>query len=164
MTHVPEKLKFLFLGDSSPSTGLDTRVRTPGKLTMLTKLEAFHCLKYFYWDSFYINGKLYICSTHLLSSSSSSSSSLSECSAQGQNYKRRNQGFSSAEGRSSTANSGTKAAILPKGRSSTANSGTKVTVLPKGRSSTANSGTRVAVLPKAGLPPQPQGPSFTRTE
>ena len=40
---------------------------------------------------------------------------ISECSAQGQvlHYKRRNIGCSSAEGRSSTANSGTKAAVLP---------------------------------------------------
>ena len=36
--------------------------------------------------------------------------------------------------------------ILPKGRSSTASSGTKVAVLLKGRSSTANSGTQAAVL------------------
>ena len=37
--------------------------------------------------------------------------------------KSRNYGCSSAEGMSSTANSGTKVAVLPKGRSSTANSG-----------------------------------------
>ena len=36
--------------------------------------------------------------------------------------------------------------VLPKGRSSTANSATKAVVLPKGRSSTANSGTNVAIL------------------
>ena len=36
--------------------------------------------------------------------------------------------------------------ILPKCSSSTANSGTKAAVLPKGRSSAANSGTKVAVL------------------
>ena len=36
--------------------------------------------------------------------------------------------------------------ILPKGRSLTANSGTKAAVLLKGKSSTANSGTQVAVL------------------
>ena len=36
--------------------------------------------------------------------------------------------------------------ILPKGRSFTANSGTKAAVLLKGRSSTANSGTRASVL------------------
>ena len=36
--------------------------------------------------------------------------------------------------------------FLPKGRSFTANSGTKAAVLLKGRSSTANSGTRAAVL------------------
>ena len=36
--------------------------------------------------------------------------------------------------------------ILPKGRSFTANSGTKAAVLLKARSSTANSGTRAAVL------------------
>ena len=36
--------------------------------------------------------------------------------------------------------------ILPKGRSFTANSGTKVAVLLNGRSSTANSGTQAAVL------------------
>ena len=50
----------------------------------------------------------------LLLLSSSSSSPSSECSAQGQvlHCKRRNQGCSSAEGRSSTANSGTKVAVL----------------------------------------------------
>ena len=36
--------------------------------------------------------------------------------------------------------------VLPNGRSLTANSGTKVAVLSKGRSSTANSGTKVALL------------------
>ena len=35
---------------------------------------------------------------------------------------------------------------MPKGRSFTANSGTKAAVLPKDRSSTANSETKVAVL------------------
>ena len=47
-------------------------------------------------------------------SSSSSSSSSSECSAQGQvlHCKRKNLGCSSAEGRSFTANSGIKAAVL----------------------------------------------------
>ena len=46
---------------------------------------------------------------------SSSSSSSSECCAQGQvlHCKRRNRGCSFAEGRSSTASSGTKAAVLP---------------------------------------------------
>ena len=37
-------------------------------------------------------------------------------------------------------------AFYPKGRSFTANSGTKAAVLPKGRSSIANSGTKIAVL------------------
>ena len=47
--------------------------------------------------------------------SPSSSSSPSECSAQGQvlHFKRGNLGCSPAEGRSSTANSETKAAVLP---------------------------------------------------
>ena len=43
--------------------------------------------------------------------------------------KRRNQCCSSTEGRCSTANSGTKTAVLPKSRSSTTNSGTKAAIL-----------------------------------
>ena len=50
------------------------------------------------------------------------------------------------KGKFFSANSGTKATVLPKGRSFTANSGIKAGVLTKGRSSTANSGTKVAVL------------------
>ena len=87
----------------------------------------------------YYQSLLYVC--HIIkhrigpimmpSTSSSSSSSSSEWSALGHilHCKRRNQGCSSAKGRSSTANSGAKVAVLPSDRSSTANLGTKVAVL-----------------------------------
>ena len=88
--------------------------------------------------------------------------------------KLRNQGCSSAEGRSSTANSGTKTAVLPKAGLPPQTQEPRLQFCRRqvfyrklrnqgcssaeGRSSTANSGTKAAVLPKAGLPLQTQEP------